>query len=174
MCAALAACKGARARIHNVYLPSPEADARRLFALRLCSECTSEKFRSRGPPAVSSPSSDRPQSNSCQVAIKFSPNPKAVGQTIFAHYYGVTVTAGKTYTVTLGGLSSAFPAGITVFCGGSEVAQAAPGDLAASSRTVTVAPTSTGAYVIEVSSGIFVNGVTWANPTGSYTLTVSK
>ena len=58
------------------------------------------------------------QDNSCHVTIQFSPFPPAVGKPLLAHYYGVMLEAGRSYTIAIGGVSTSFDAGLTIFAGG--------------------------------------------------------
>ena len=115
------------------------------------------------------------QANSCVVAIEFPGVPEAKGKPLHAHYYGVKLEAGKTYTITITGLGGGFDPGLAVFAGGP-VASSLPNGQAVTSRTVTVTPSTTRVHVIEIGSGHFTDGTftTWVNPSGSYTLSVSQ
>lgn len=116
------------------------------------------------------------QQNSCVVTIKFSATPQANGRPLWAHYYYAKLEAGKTYTIHLGGVSSSFNAGLTVFSGGQPVAQSVPTGQAVSSRSVTVTPGATGYHTIEIGSGIFTDDALtrWVNQSGAYTLALSE
>ena len=115
------------------------------------------------------------QANSCVVAIEYPAIPQAKGKPLHAHYYGVKLEAGKTYTISITGLGGGFDPGLAVFAGGP-VASSLPNGQAVTSRTVTVTPSTTRVHVIEIGSGHFTDGTytTWVNPSGSYTLSVSQ
>jgi hypothetical protein len=111
-------------------------------------------------------------SNTCQQTIAFSPYPEAIGKPINTHDFLVTLSAGKTYSITLSGGISGRPASLTVFRGSSVAGQSVYDGSNASTRSVQVTPATTGQYDIEVSSGGFVNG-TWSRASFSYSLRIS-
>jgi len=111
-------------------------------------------------------------SNTCQQTVAYSPYPPAIGQTINTHDFLITLEAGKTYSITLSGISGK-AATLTVFRGSSVAGQDAFDGNTVTSRTVQITPATTGKYDIEVSSGGFVNG-TWTRPSFNYTLRVSS
>lgn len=115
------------------------------------------------------------EGNSCVVSIEYPAVPEAKGKPLHAHYFGVKLEAGKSYTITISGLGGGFDPGLTVFAGG-KVAGAYPNGQQVTSRSVTVTPTTTRLHVIEVGSGHFADAAftTWVNPSGSYTLNVSR
>jgi hypothetical protein len=117
--------------------------------------------------------------NSCHVNVAFSPVPQAIGKPLYTHRYFVRLDVIKPYTVTLGGLTTDFDVGLTIFpnvANAGPVAQAvASGSPPPPSRSVTFTPASTGFYLVEISSGRFIGGFTnWVNQIGSYTLSVSR
>jgi hypothetical protein len=113
--------------------------------------------------------------NSCTPTVQFPAVPQAAGKPLLTHLYGVKLVAGRRYTVRLGGLTPAFQAGLTVFAGGAVVAQQVPTGQLATARTISLTPTTTGYFVLEVSSGYFTDGsfTRWTTPEGSYTLSVT-
>lgn len=109
--------------------------------------------------------------NSCSVTVQFSPFPAAIGQPLRAHYYGVKLDAGRTYTIAAQG----FPgqSALSIFSGGL-VAQSV--GATSGLRTLTFTAASSTYYTIEISSGGFenANGTgAWTIPNFAYSLTVS-
>lgn len=115
--------------------------------------------------------------NSCVYSVQFSPVSQAIGKPLNTHRYWIRLAAGKSYTVSVGGLTNSFDPAITIFpniLNGSPVAQSVPGASAVPSRSVTFTPSSEGYYLVEIASGRFIdNLVTWSVQTGSYTMSVS-
>jgi hypothetical protein len=116
------------------------------------------------------------QENSCVGTVAFPIVPQAAGKPLWLHYYYAKLEAGKTYAVRLDGVSSnGFDPTLSIFSGGRVVAQDGPDGRIVTSRAVTVTPSVTSYYTIEIASGKFTDGTftTWINPTGAYTLALS-
>ena len=115
--------------------------------------------------------------NSCQYPVEFGVIEAANGMPLNAHYYNMLAEAGKTYTVTITGVSNTFNPALTVFAGPGNVFQSAPmEETAPSTRTVTFSRATTGYVGVEVASGRFIGGLepeNWTIEQGSYTMTVS-
>lgn len=117
------------------------------------------------------------EANSCRVNIAFPSIPEAYGKPIDTHWFNMYVEAGKSYTVTITGVSDSFNPSLTVF-GGGVLGQSAPdGNPAPSSRTVTFARATNGYVGIEVGTGRFIGGLqpeNWVIQHGAYAMTVSQ